>query len=160
MNCFKPLVMLCLVVCLSSCAALSGKRQSKDITSAEKAYLSNPMQQRAALKRAEDLYQKGQLEAAKSILLKLSTVKVEQEYISYRLGTIDFKLGLFEPALSHFQSAAQINPRNTKAHYNIAVIYLMFSENHFKYHTATLKGDEPIDKISKLLVDIDDFLKP
>lgn len=77
--------------------------------------------------------------------------------IFYRLGSISYRDGKFDSAAELFGKAIDIDPRFSKAHYNLATIRLMQAQDHFKYYTATADPKANIEPISKLIANIEEF---
>ena len=103
------------------------------------------------------LYKAGKLDEARTEFLAMLSLKEGEPNANYRLGTIAFKLGEFEESALYFDSVIQADPKNYKAHYNLAAIRLMQAENHFKYYAALVDPDTDLEKVSKLMADIDSF---
>lgn len=105
----------------------------------------------------EKYYKEGQLELAEIEFNAMLDVDPDEENALYRLGTLSFKQGKFEASAGYFERAIKSNPRNAKAHYNLASIRLMQAENHFKYYAALAAKDQDLEHLSTLLGDIDEF---
>src|SRR5690606_21372641 len=82
----------------------------------------------------EQLYQDNQLDAASNEFSAMLELKADDEYALYRLGAIAFRMGDFDKSSDYFERTIRSNPRHEKAHYNLAIIRLMQSEQHFKYY--------------------------
>jgi len=106
---------------------------------------------------AESLYKAGKLGEAEAEFLKMLALKPGEPNACYRLGTIAFKLADYEKSAAYFEEAIRANPKHFKAHFNLASIRLMQSENHFKYYAALVDPDTDIRKVSQLVADIDKF---
>lgn len=102
-------------------------------------------------------YQEGRLELAEIEFKAMLELKPGEENALYRLGTLSFKQGKYEASAGYFESAIKSNPRNGKAHYNLASIRLMQAENHFKYYAALAGKEQDLGNLSALLGDIDEF---
>lgn len=105
----------------------------------------------------ESLYKAGKLGAAEAEFQKILALVPKEPNACYRLGTIAFKQADFEKSAAYFEEVIRANPKNFKAHFNLASIRLMQSENHFKYYAALVDPDTDIQKVSQLVADIDKF---
>lgn len=106
---------------------------------------------------SEQYYKAGQYELAEAECLKMLEIKPEEEVVLYRLGTIAFRTERYELSAEYFERTIAVNPKNGKAHYNLASIRLMQADNHFKYFAALVDKDTDLSKVSKLMADIDRF---
>lgn len=118
---------------------------------------SGPKDYSPELVAAEKIYQSGNIEAAKKSFEAILEKDEKVFQASYRLGTIAFKQNRYEDAQNYFLLAVNVEPRFEKAQYNLAVTHLILAQNHFKYFVATASENTDIDKVSKLLVEIDKF---
>ena len=130
---------------------VGGKASSTSIESERNAKLKQ------LYEKGEESYSSGDLEGAKLAFKEMLTVAPRDETALYRLGTIAFKQGAFAESAMLFEQVIEVNPRNGKAQYNLASIRLMQAENHFKYYAALAGRGANLDKITKLLGDIDEF---
>ncbi|AUM11273.1 tetratricopeptide repeat protein [Ketobacter alkanivorans] len=105
----------------------------------------------------ESLYKAGKLGEAEAEFLKMLALTPGEPNACYRLGTIAFKLADYEKSAAYFEDTIRANPKHFKAHFNLASIRLMQSENHFKYYAALVDPDTDIQKVSQLVADIDKF---
>lgn len=105
----------------------------------------------------ENLYKNGKLDEAAVEFKKMLELVPGEPNASYRLGTIAFKQADYDKSASYFEDTIKGNPKNYKAHYNLASIRLMQSENHFKYYAALVDPDTDLEKVSKLMADINQF---
>lgn len=105
----------------------------------------------------EDYYKAHQFDLAEAEFKEMLSLRLEEEYALYRLGTIAFRKREFDVSADYFERAIRANPKNKKAHYNLANIRLMQAENHFKYYAALVDKNQDLTKVSKLVADIDDF---
>lgn len=105
----------------------------------------------------ERYYQEDKLALAASEYRAMLELRPQDENALYRLGNIAFKEGNADKSAEFFEKVIGVNPRNAKAHYNLASIRLMQSQNHFKYYAALAGKGADLSKVSTLLGDIDEF---
>lgn len=111
----------------------------------------------AELEAAEKIYQSGNIEEAKKAYENIVNKDNKAVQANYRLGNIAFKQSRYEDAEKYFTQAVNVAPRFEKAHYNLAVTHLILAENHFKYFVATASENTDIEKVGKIIADIDRF---
>ena len=112
---------------------------------------------KAHYEKGEVLYKSGQLDEAGAEFLAMLELKPDEPEALYRLGTISFKQRKFDESAHYFESVIQAEPKHYKAHYNLASIRLMQAENHFKYYAALVDPDTDLEKVSRLMADLDRF---
>ena len=105
----------------------------------------------------EKFYREDDLDMAEAEFKAMLKIKPEEENALYRLGNIAYKRGKFELSAEYFERTIKADPRNAKAHYNLATIRLMQAQNHFKYYAALADQNANLSKVSQLLADIDKF---
>jgi len=124
---------------------------------------SEQEQIRAQLKshydKGESFYKLGEMDAAKAEFLAMLKIKPGEPNANYRLGTIAFRQGQYVESAAFFESVINEDPKNYKAHYNLASIRLMQAENHFKYYAALVDPEADLKKVSELMAGIDRFTK-
>lgn len=151
---------LLLLVVLSGCSSLGASSQDKEVTQAQKVRAEREAlisQLKTHYEQAEKHYANGELDAAEGEYQAMLALRSEEENALYRLGNIAFRKGEYEKSAGFFERVIAVNPRNGKAHYNLASIRLMQAERHFKYFAATADGKADLQKVSTLLGHIDEF---
>ena len=109
------------------------------------------------IKVAEQLYSDGNFDAAEKLFLEIEKVGFSNPQVLYRLGNIYYRKGDVGKAAGYFESVIKIDPRNPKAHFNLATIRLMQAEDHFKYYIATVDPKTEIDRLSTLIGAIEEY---
>lgn len=132
------------LVLLSGCVSMGGKVNSPDVQ-AEK------------IKVAEQLYTDGNFNAAEKLFIEIEKEGFSNSQVLYRLGNICYRKGEVGKAAGYFESVIKIDPRNPKAHFNLATIRLMQAEDHFKYYIATVDPKTEIDRLSTLIGAIEEY---
>lgn len=135
---------LSVLVLLSGCVSLVGKENAADV-------------QADKIKVAEQLYSDGNFDAAEKLFIEIDGDGSSNAQVLYRLGNIYYRKGDVGKAASYFESVIKIDPRNPKAHFNLATIRLMQAEEHFKYYVATVDPKTEIDRLSTLIGAIEEY---
>lgn len=151
---------LLVLVMLSGCASLGAPSLEKEVAKGQQSRAEIEVligKLKAHYDQGEKHYANGDLEAAESEYKAMLELKAEEENALYRLGNIAFRQGEYAKSADFFERVVASNPRNGKAHYNLASIRLMQAESHFKYFAATSDGKVDLEKVSKLLGHIDEF---
>lgn len=107
--------------------------------------------------KGEKFYKEGKLGLAEVEFKAMLKLKQEEENALYRLGTISFKQRKYDAAGAYFERTVKTNPRNSKAHYNLASVRLLQAENHYKYYAALAEKDQDLSSVTELLGNIDKF---
>lgn len=143
-------------VLLAGCSSFGNNTLEKELSARQESLsLNNQLKQH--FESGEKQYAEGKLELAETEFKAILALKPEEENALYRLGTIAFKRGRYDASADYFERTIKSNPRNGKAHYNLASIRLMQSENHFKYYAALAGNDQDLSNVTMLLGDIDTF---
>lgn len=152
----KSLATLLLCFLVASCSVLSPS--TLDQVVATKALDSEQMAQlKQHFSEGERLYSEGKLDESETQFNAVLALKPEDDSALYRLGTIAFRRGQYAASAEFFERTVKSNPRNQKAHYNLASLRLMQAENHFKYYAALSGKDTDLAKVTELLGSIDRF---
>ena len=147
---------LLLISFLSGCASF-GYNSLEDELSDQQEARSLASKLKKHYEIGEQLYTQGKLELAEVEFKAMLEIKPEEPNALYRMGTLSFKKGMFDSAAEYFERTIKANPRNGKAHYNLASVRLMQAENHFKYYAALAGKKQDLSNVSILLGDIDKF---
>ncbi|MEZ5504792.1 MAG: tetratricopeptide repeat protein [Gammaproteobacteria bacterium] len=151
-------VALLLCVLLASCSVLGPPTLDQAV--ATKALdAENLAQLKKYFAEGERLYAEGSIDEAEKQFSAMLILKPEDDSALYRLGTIAFRRGEYAASADFFERTVKSNPRNQKAHYNLASLRLMQAENHFKYYAALSGKDTDLAKVTELLGSIDRFAK-
>ena len=108
----------------------------------------------------EQLYNSNNLELAQAQfqrVLELDTVNIRA---LYRLGNIHFKVKELDKALAYYNKVIALNPRHSKAHFNVAVVNMMRAQGHFTLYRATAEADLDTTRVGVLLESIKAFSAP
>lgn len=135
-----------LAVSLAACSTLSGD------SAAQKA-----MEFDSKFKAGEQAYTAGNFDVAERLFLEAIELNPVNAPCFYRLGTISYRKGDTQKAAGYFESVVKIDPRHSKAHFNLATIRLMQAESHFKYYIATVDPKADIEKLSILIGAIEEY---
>lgn len=151
---------LLLGLMLSGCASLGYNSLEDEIASQAKernaqAELAKKLKQH--FDKGEAFYKAEQWAPAEAEFQAMLTLKPNEENALYRLGTLSFKTEKYDAAADYFERTIKTNPRNAKAHYNLASIRLMQSQNHYKYFAALAAKEQDLGAVTTLLGDIDKF---
>lgn len=111
----------------------------------------------AKFKAAEEAYTAGNLDIAAKLYSEASELNPLSAPCFYRLGTISYRKGDTQKAAGYFESVVKIDPRHSKAHFNLATIRLMQAENHYKYYIATADPKADIERLSTLIGAIEEY---
>ncbi|MAR93110.1 MAG: hypothetical protein CML06_19865 [Pseudomonadales bacterium] len=154
----KTVLSVVLLLVLTGCGSLGGSKPDtfRQVKS-EQALLREQL--KIHYDRGEELYQSGQLDAARKEFEAMLALRGDEPNANYRLGTIAFKQRRFDQSANYFAAVIAADPKHYKAHYNLASIRLMQAENHFKYYAALVDPDADIKKVSRLMADIDRFTR-
>lgn len=118
------ILFVCLV--LSACAFAATKKDVFSIVAeADQAYDENRW-----------------LEASR--LYKQITQRVPKDhYAWFRLGNTELRQGRLTSAIYNYQQALERAPNNAKAHYNLALAYLLQAQQQMQRANASLRDDDP-----------------
>ena len=159
---FVAKLSIIVLVCawIGGCALVGDATLDSELADIEKSNqemreLSNKL--KAHYDQGEKFYSEGDFAAAEAEFNAMLDLKSEEEHALYKLGAIAYKKAEFAASANYFERAIAANPRNPKAHYNLASIRLMQAENHFKYYAALADRKADLEKISDLLGHIDEF---
>ena len=152
-----------LILCLSwlaGCALLGEDTLDKEFSadarsSSKEALIQQQLQQH--FESGEKFYADGKLDEAEAQYKAMLKMAPEDDAALYRLGNIAFRRGQYADSAAYFERTVKANPRNQRAHYNLATLRLMQAENHFKYYAALAGRDTDLAKVSELLGSIDRF---
>lgn len=143
----QQLVKICFLSALfllSGCVSLGSRENNADVQ-AEK------------IKVAEQSYSDGNFDAAEKLFKEIERDGFGNAPVLYRLGNLYYRKGDVGKAAAYFESVIKIDPRNPKAHFNLATIRLMQAEEHFKYYVATVDPKTEIDRLSTLIGAIEEY---
>lgn len=107
--------------------------------------------------QGEQAYKSGNMDDAKRLFKEASRIDPALEQPLYRLGNIYFREKDLKQSAAYFSKVVLINPKNSRAHYNLGVIHLMFAEKHMKYFSATAPRQLDISKVNSLLGNLTEF---
>lgn len=144
----------------SGCAFLRAPTLDEEMAAeaeAHKAEIHLVEQLKQHYEAGDRLYHEGKLDQAEVEFKAMLALKPEEENALYRLGNIAFKQSEYAKSADYFERAIKVNPRNAKAHYNLASIRLMQSQEHFKYYAALADPKADLSKVSRLLANIEGF---
>ncbi|HHC72922.1 MAG TPA: tetratricopeptide repeat protein [Thiotrichales bacterium] len=106
---------------------------------------------------AESAYRQGAYQQAKVHFQTLVARLPDNEMGWLRLGNIAMLEGRIDQAAEHYRTVLELNPRQAKAHYNLATIHLLKAERHFQFHTATVPERQANPRLHRLLAEIERF---
>ena len=107
---------------------------SVSVAGAENDQLTVDVQQ--SFKNGENAYKAGKYQSARRHYEQALQADPELVDAMFRLGNIELREGKLDKAQLRYKSVIDLQPRNRRAHYNLALVYLIQSENHFKYFMA------------------------
>jgi len=148
---FAVVVCYCLI---SGCAT-----QAMLSESAARSEFAQEKRVREIRVQAELLYQSGEYEKTEVILRDLLEISETDVFANYRMGSISFGQGDVEQAAVYFGNVIKTDSKNTKANYNLAVIYLIQAQNSLQQYAASSSADTDLGGVFKILREIDDFAK-
>ncbi len=136
------------MVLLSGCSVLGGKASSDDLDYVRFDQIINS---------AEQAYSAGNFDEAERLFREANALNPKSSQVTYRLGTIAYRRNELASAAVHFENTIKIDPRSSKAHFNLATIRLMQAQSHFKYYVATVDPKTDIDRLSGLIGAIEEY---
>lgn len=139
-------MLVCLLWCVSGCTTF-GRGENESNSNNLATFISD----------GERLYAEGRIEEAEALFLKAYEISNDEPQLNYRLGNIAFRKGHHDRAAEYFIQVVEKNPRNAKAHFNLATIRLMQAESHFKYYIATTDPKMNIESLSTLIGAIEQY---
>lgn len=133
---------------LSGCSVLGGNGASDEV---DYAHLDK------TIIAAEQAYSAGNFDEAERLFKEASSLNPASSQATYRLGTIAYRRNELANAAEYFEKTIKIDPRLSKAHFNLATIRLMQAQSHFKYYIATVDPKTDIERLSGLIGAIEEY---
>jgi len=151
MRFYQAVALLLMSVLFSGCSLLSGPSKSDDLGSDELLRIE------LVSTKADALYKDKKYDEAKQSYLEVLSIAEDDTGALYRLGNIYFINDGLDQAAAYFMRAIEINPRLSKAHYNLAIINLAKAEQNFKFYTATTDPASDLEAVTNMLNSIEQF---
>ena len=109
-----------------------------------------------ALQSADSVYASGQWQAARAAYEDALRHDPDNATLWLRLANIDQHEGRWDDAQKNYRRVLELTPKDQRAHYNLAVLYLTQAEQHFQYFSA-LSEPESNDQLTSLLAAMEKF---
>ena len=109
-----------------------------------------------ALQRADSVYASGQWQAARTAYQDALRHDPDNADLWLRLANIDQHEGRWDDAQKNYRRVLELAPKDQRAHYNLAVLYLSRAEQHFQYFSALSEPDSH-DQLTSLLAAMEKF---
>lgn len=113
---------------------------------------------RPIMKEADQYYLVGEYQKAEAIYLKLVNQKTKDPLVFYRLGNIAFKRNEIKKAQGYYDSSLQLMPNNSKAHFNISIVYLSLAWQHLQNYGKNAPPETDLHAIEWMMGAIDQYL--
>lgn len=113
---------------------------------------------RPIMKEADQYYLVGEHQKAEAIYLKLVNQKTKDPLVFYRLGNIAFKRNEVKKAQGYYEASLQLMPNNSKAHFNVSIVYLSLARQHLQNYGKSAPPDTDLQAIEWMMGAIDQYL--
>ena len=110
------------------------------------------------MKEAGQYYLVGEYQKAEAIYLKLVNKKTKDPLVFYRLGNIAFKKNEIKKAQEYYEASLQLMPNNSKAHFNISIVYLSLARQHLQNYGKNAPPETDFQAVEWMLGAIDQYL--
>ena len=113
-------------------------------------------QAQEALQRADSAYGSGQWQAARTAYEDALRHDPDNANLWLRLANIGQHEGRWDDAQKNYRRVLELAPKDQRAHYNLAVLYLTRAERHFQYFSALSELDSH-GRLTSLLAAMEKF---
>jgi tetratricopeptide (TPR) repeat protein len=146
-------VLFCVWLLLSGCASLDKVKIVDIDPRAQKKEGVRPI-----MKEADQYYLVGEYQKAEAIYLKLVNQKTKDPLVFYRLGNIAFKKNEVKKAQGYYDASLQLMPNNSKAHFNISIVYLSLARQHLQNYGKGAPPETDLQTVEWMMGVIDQYL--